>query len=55
MLSIQFTRKRISMMLCLLVVQLRITSNKHAYHIYIRLQSVYRILRQALLTFPEAV
>lgn len=34
MLSIQFTRKRISMMLCLVVVQLIITSNRNAHHIY---------------------
>lgn len=43
MLSIQFTRKRISAMARLLVVQLVITSNRNADHIYIRLQGVHRI------------
>lgn len=51
MLSIQFTRKRILVMLYLLVVQLLITSNKHAYHIYTRLQSVHRIFSASLADF----
>lgn len=51
MLSIQFTRKRISGMARLLVVQLVITSNRNADHMYIRLQSVHRTMWQALLTF----